>query len=41
MVRITHANAMQKAEQVLNILKKNLPDAIFEIHPLSPAFITQ
>lgn len=40
-VYITHANAMQKAEQVLNALKKNLPDAIFEIHPLSPAFITQ
>lgn len=40
-VYITHADAMHKAEQALKMLKEAIPDAIFEIHPLSPAFITQ
>lgn len=40
-VYITHADARQTAEQALKILKEKLPGAVFEILPLSPAFITQ
>ena len=40
-VYISHADALAKAEQALKTLKEKLPEAIFEIHPLSPAFITQ
>ena len=40
-VYITHADAMDKAELALARLKEAMPDAIYEIHPLSPAFITQ
>ena len=40
-VSISHADAMDKAEQALAILKEAVPEANFEILPLSPAFITQ
>lgn len=40
-VYITHASAPQLAEQAHQMLVKLFPDAVFEIHPLSPAFITQ
>lgn len=37
----TYASAPQQAEQAHRILAERFPDAAFEIHPLSPAFITQ
>lgn len=40
-VYITHAGAPLLAEQAHEILCKVFPGAIFEIYPLSPAFITQ
>lgn len=40
-VYITHASVPHMAEQAHEILKKLFPAAVFEIHPLSPAFITQ
>ncbi|MBQ7777888.1 MAG: DegV family protein [Oscillibacter sp.] len=40
-VYITHADAMNRAQRAHEILTKLFPEAIFEIHPLSPAFITQ
>ena len=40
-VYISHADAMDKAEQALKLLKEVLPEAVFHIVPLSPAFITQ
>lgn len=40
-VYITHAAAPDKAEQALAMLREAIPDAHYEIHPLSPAFITQ
>ena len=40
-VYISHADAMEKAETALNALKSAIPDAVYEILPLSPAFITQ
>lgn len=40
-VYITHASAPQLAQQVQDLLQKFLPGATFEIHPLSPVFITQ
>jgi len=40
-VYITHAAAPEKAAQAKEILLSLIPDAIYEIHPLSPAFITQ
>lgn len=40
-IYITHAGAPQLAAQAHEILLKLFPTAIFEIHPLSPAFITQ
>ena len=40
-VYISHANALDKAEQMLRGLSEKLPGAVFEIYPLSPAFITQ
>lgn len=40
-VYISHADAMKKAEQALEILKEYVPNAAFDILPLSPAFITQ
>ena len=40
-IYITHADAQQSAEQALTLLKALIPSATFEIHPLSPVFITQ
>ena len=40
-IYITHASAPQMAAQAHEILAKLFPTAIFELHPLSPAFITQ
>ena len=40
-VYISHAGALQKAEEALETLKKAMPAAVYEILPLSPAFITQ
>ena len=40
-VYISHAGALEKAKQTLEALKEAMPDAIYEILPLSPAFITQ
>ena len=40
-VYITHGADLPKAEQALKILQPMFPGAVFEIHPLSPAFITQ
>lgn len=40
-VYISHAAAPDKAELALKKLKEAMPDAIYEILPLSPAFITQ
>ena len=40
-VYITHADARQVAENAVRELRAAMPDAIYEILPLSPAFITQ
>ena len=40
-VYISHAGAMDKARQALDSLKAAMPEAYYEILPLSPAFITQ
>ncbi len=40
-VYISHAGAMDKAQQTLEALKEAMPGAYYEILPLSPAFITQ
>ena len=40
-VYITHASAPQLAQKAYDQLKSLFPAAHFEIHPLSPAFITQ
>ncbi len=40
-VYISHADAMDWAETALKTVKEAIPDAIYEIMPLSPAFITQ
>ena len=40
-IYISHAGALEKAQMTLNALKEALPEAICEILPLSPAFITQ
>jgi len=40
-VYITHAQTSEKAEQACALLKDVFPKAVFEVHPLSPAFITQ
>ena len=40
-IYISHAAAREKAEQAMKILKESFPEAIYEILPLSPAFITQ
>ena len=40
-VYITHADAMDKAQQALKSLQAAMPEAVFEVLPLSPAFITQ
>ena len=40
-VYISHADAMDKAQQALTLLQEAIPGAVYEIYPLSPAFITQ
>ena len=40
-VYISHAAAPEKADQVLQTLRAAIPGAVYEIIPLSPAFITQ
>ena len=40
-VYISHAGALHLAEEALETLKKAMPEATYEILPLSPAFITQ
>ena len=40
-VQISHAGALEKAEQALKALKEAMPEAEYHIYPLSPAFITQ
>ena len=40
-VQISHAGAMEKAQQTLKALKEAMPEADYSILPLSPAFITQ
>ena len=40
-VYISHADAMDKARQTVDALRQAMPDAVYEILPLSPAFITQ
>jgi len=40
-IYISHANALEKAEQMRKALSEQFAEAIIEIHPLSPAFITQ
>ena len=40
-VYISHADAKHLAEEALSTLKAKLPQACFDILPLSPAFITQ
>ena len=40
-VYISHADALGQAEKMLQALKNVLPEACYEILPLSPAFITQ
>lgn len=40
-VYITHGDAEDLAKQALAELKAKLPDAAYEVYPLSPAFITQ
>lgn len=38
---MVHADASELAEQAMEILKKDMPEASYQLHPLSPAFITQ
>ena len=40
-VYISHAGALEKAQLTLDSLKAVMPEAYYEILPLSPAFITQ
>ena len=40
-VYISHAAVEDKAQQAMKMLQEAMPDAIYEILPLSPAFITQ
>ena len=40
-VYISHADVLDKAELTKKMLSELMPEAIFEIYPLSPAFITQ
>ena len=40
-VYVSHAGALDKAEQAVKIMKEMMPDAYYEILDLSPAFITQ
>lgn len=40
-VQISHAAAPDKAELALQVLQEAIPEAEYQIYPLSPAFITQ
>lgn len=40
-IYITHADAVHLAEEAKKLLLETFPNAIFEIFPLTPAFITQ
>ena len=40
-IHITHAAAIEKAEKAKEMLLEKFPTAVYEIHPLTPAFITQ
>ena len=40
-VYITHADAPHLAQQAKEIIMEKISDAVFEIYPLSPAFVTQ
>lgn len=40
-VSISHAGALDKAEQTLQALKEAMPDAEYVVYALTPAFITQ
>ena len=40
-IYISHAGALDKAQLAMKLLKEAMPEAICEILPLSPAFITQ
>ncbi len=40
-VYITHAGAENLAKEAVEIIRKDIPEARFEVYPLSPAFITQ
>ena len=38
---VVHADAPDSARLGLDTMKQYIPDAVYEVHPLSPAFITQ
>ena len=40
-VYVVHADATDSAQKALDTMKAYIPDAQYEVHPLSPAFITQ
>ena len=40
-VYVTHASAAELAQKAVETLKTAFPECVFEIYPLSPAFITQ
>ena len=40
-VYIAHAATAERVEQTMKLLKSALPEAVYEVVPLSPAFITQ
>ena len=40
-VYVVHADASASAQKALDTMKSYIPDAQYEVHPLSPAFITQ
>ena len=40
-IYITHADARELADKARELLTETFPKAIYEIHPLTPAFITQ
>lgn len=40
-VYVSHAGALDRAQQAVEVMKAAMPEASYEIIPLSPAFITQ
>ena len=40
-VYVSHADAPEKAQLTVDALKERMPEAVYGIYPLSPAFITQ